>query len=83
MGTSNRSGEAGPKEEEDEEMEGGDAAETERSQSDGSGLPDPSSPPPFSEGEKVLAFHGPRIYEAKVEPCNFFSSRVSFPPFDI
>jgi hypothetical protein len=66
MGTSNRSGEAAPKEEDDEEMEVADAVEADRSPSDRSGSPDASAPPPFSEGEKVLAFHGPRIYESKV-----------------
>lgn len=30
--------------------------------------PESDSKSLFSEGEKVLAFHGPRIYEAKVFP---------------
>lgn len=66
MGTSNPSAGAPPKEEEDEDMEGADAAEEDKSQSDGSDSANASDPAPFSEGEKVLAFHGPRIYEAKV-----------------
>uniref|UniRef100_A0A2P2M348 Chromatin binding protein n=1 Tax=Rhizophora mucronata TaxID=61149 RepID=A0A2P2M348_RHIMU len=32
-----------------------------------SGDPAPSSPCLFAEGERVLAYHGPRIYEAKVQ----------------
>lgn len=31
-------------------------------------VPESNSKNIFSEGEKVLAFHGPRIYEAKACP---------------
>lgn len=31
-------------------------------------VPESNSKNSFSEGEKVLAFHGPRIYEAKACP---------------
>ncbi|XP_078170988.1 MRG family protein isoform X3 [Carex rostrata] len=78
MGTSNPSGGAAPKEEEDEEMEGADEAEEEKSQSDGSDSAKASDPAPFSEGEKVLAFHGPRIYEAKIQKAEVLAGRWKF-----
>lgn len=37
----------------------------------------PSEPCPFSEGEKVLAYHNSIIYEAKVQPL----APVIFYPF--
>ncbi|KAE9449697.1 hypothetical protein C3L33_18402, partial [Rhododendron williamsianum] len=47
----------------------------------GGELPDSDSSL-FSEGEKVLAYHGPRIYEAKVSFTFTFSSFFFFPfPF--
>jgi hypothetical protein len=36
-----------------------------------SGDTPPSNSSLFSEGEKVLAYHGPRLYEAKVLPLPF------------
>ena len=45
----------------------------------GGDLPDSNSSL-FSEGEKVLAYHGPRIYEAKVL---IFSLPFPFPFFSI
>ncbi|KAJ4732214.1 Chromatin modification-related protein EAF3 [Rhynchospora pubera] len=81
MGSSNPSDGAVPKEEgEDEEMANGDAAEAEAdgSPSDGSGSPDLSTPPPFSEGEKVLAFHGPLIYEAKIQKAEVLEGKWKF-----
>ncbi|KAJ4967618.1 hypothetical protein NE237_019467 [Protea cynaroides] len=38
---------------------------------DSNGDPSASDPGNFSEGEKVLAFHGPRIYEAKILKVEF------------
>ncbi|XP_043711851.1 protein MRG1-like isoform X1 [Telopea speciosissima] len=38
---------------------------------DSNGDPSASDPGNFSEGEKVLAFHGPRLYEAKVLKVEF------------
>ncbi|CAM8879342.1 unnamed protein product [Rhodiola kirilowii] len=35
------------------------------------GDPPPSNSAVFSEGERVLAYHGPRIYEAKVQKTEF------------
>ncbi|KAJ4763145.1 Chromatin modification-related protein EAF3 [Rhynchospora pubera] len=81
MGSSNPSDGAVPKEEEeDEEMANGDAAEAEADggPSDGSGSPDSSTPPPFSEGEKVLAFHGPLIYEAKIQKAEVLEGKWKF-----
>ncbi|KAL6961439.1 Protein mrg1 [Sarracenia purpurea var. burkii] len=37
----------------------------------GGDLPKDSNSSLFSEGEKVLAYHGPRIYEAKVQKAEF------------
>ncbi|XP_022895524.1 protein MRG1-like isoform X2 [Olea europaea var. sylvestris] len=34
-------------------------------------VPESNSKNSFSEGEKVLAFHGPRIYEAKIQRAEF------------
>lgn len=56
MGSSNSGG--GNKDE--ITMEGGGGAKA-----DPSAFDSPAAGP-FSEGEKVLAYHGPRIYEAKV-----------------
>ncbi|CAM8901270.1 unnamed protein product [Rhodiola kirilowii] len=36
-----------------------------------SGGDPPSDSAVFSEGERVLAYHGPRIYEAKVQKTEF------------
>nr|XP_010928390.2 protein MRG1 [Elaeis guineensis] len=57
MGSSNTGG--GSKDE--STMEGGGGAKADPSASDS------PTADPFSEGEKVLAYHGPRIYEAKVQ----------------
>ncbi|KAH0995823.1 hypothetical protein GBA52_019687 [Prunus armeniaca] len=35
-----------------------------------SGDAPPSNSSLYSEGEKILAYHGPRIYEAKASPTN-------------
>lgn len=40
------------------------------SDSSNGGLPDPK-PSLYTEGEKVLAYHGPRIYEAKIQKAEF------------
>ncbi|XP_010943212.1 protein MRG1 isoform X1 [Elaeis guineensis] len=57
MGSSNTGG--GSKDE--STMEGGGGAKADPSASDS------PAADPFSDGEKVLAYHGPRIYEAKVQ----------------
>lgn len=44
----------------------------------GSGDPPASDSPAFAEGEKVLAYHGPQLYEAKVR----VRVRVSIPLLD-
>ncbi|XP_026655980.1 protein MRG1-like isoform X5 [Phoenix dactylifera] len=63
MGSSNTGGGDGDGDGDEDEspMEGGGEAKADPSASDSpaAGL--------FSEGEKVLAYHGPRIYEAKVQ----------------
>lgn len=46
-----------------------------------SGDSQPPTPIVYAEGEKVLAFHGPHLYEAKarLSPSSFYISSFSFP----
>lgn len=57
-----------------QEMGSSNTGTKENSTTDGDnsgGDPPASSSGVFSEGEKVLAYHGPRIYEAKVQKAEF------------
>ncbi|KAL6224875.1 hypothetical protein ACLB2K_003730 [Fragaria x ananassa] len=58
------------------------ATDGDASSGGGGDAPKPSNSSLYSEGEKILAYHGPRIYEAKAsEPLASLSPCPSFPNY--